>query len=158
MESQAEQVEPVLPKKGSTIFVRWKEPWESTSDLWYMYKYLNRGTKASGKHKFNPWMNVEDSKTGERLGFWHSDVEWMYGNHSLAPESIHNYVKLDDQLPVNPKLIAEEDISHAYVTFIPRKYWNHPFVREAKEAEIRNFQKFNTYTWVRHTPHIGSRR
>ena len=33
--------------------------------------------------------------------------------------------------------------------FVPRKYWNYPFVRHSKEKKLKNFQKFMVYKVVK---------
>ena len=70
---------------------------------------------------------------------------------ALAPVDIRNYVNYDDQIPVDAKMITgpDDDIDKAYVVFIPQKYWNYPCVKEAKERELKNFDKFMVYKIVK---------
>ena len=85
----------------------------------------------------------------EKVGFWENDIDWLYGTSDLAPVSIKTFVTYDDQIPVDAKMLTDDKIGEAYVTFIPQKYWNYPFVKEAKERELANFDKFMVYKVVK---------
>ena len=113
------------------------------------FKWIQNGWRE----QVDPWMNIEDEH-GNQVGVKYSTIDWLYGNHAAAPETILNYItaEVDQEIPEDHegigKIISEEKCNNSYVTFIPRKYWNMPFVREAKEKEIRNFQKYMVYTEV----------
>ena len=58
----------------------------------------------------------------EKVGFWENDIDWLYGTSDLAPVSIKTFVTYDDQIPVDAKMLTDDKIGEAYVTFIPQKY------------------------------------
>ena len=76
----------MIPRKDAMIFARNKG-----SDLWYLYRYLGKGTKNTKASLKNPWFNVQ-AEDGSKVGFWENQVDWMYGTSDLAPVSIDNYV------------------------------------------------------------------
>ena len=53
----------MVPRKGENIFAKKKG-----RDLWYLYKYLGKGTKNTREGIRNPWMNVK-TVDGEEAGF-----------------------------------------------------------------------------------------
>ena len=42
-----------------------------------------------------------------------------------------------------------EKLDNTFVVFIPRDQWDKPFVKEAKEKELANFQSYGAYQEVR---------
>ena len=133
----------MVPRKGATIFARKK-----ATDLWYRYKFLGKGTKNTKEGLKNPWLNVQ-AEDGKVIGFKENDIEWLYGTSELAPVFIKTFVNYDNQIPADAKMLTDDKIGEDYVTFIPQKYWNYPFVKEAKERELANFDKFMVYKVVK---------
>ena len=46
------------------------------------------------------------------------------------------------------KAQAMEEENESYVVFIPRKDWTKPFVIEAKQKELENFQRYGAYKTI----------
>ena len=67
----------MVPKKWANIYARKKG-----RDLYYLYKFLGKGTKNTKEGLRNPWMNVQ-TMDGEEVGFRKNDV---------APRRISNRV------------------------------------------------------------------
>ena len=142
---------PELPRKGAVFFA--KIPGK---DLYQKYVCTGMGFKrTSVKQRQNPYINFrrEDGSTG---GLYLNKVEWMYGVEDRPAETIHNYVNhihdTDgfDHLTSKSKILTKLDISTAYVIFIPKDFHDYPFVVEAKEKELKNFNKFHVYEEVEH--------
>ena len=133
----------MVKRKRATIFARKKG-----TDLWYCYKFLGKGTKNTKEGLKNPWLNVQ-TEDGKEIGFRENDIDWLYGTNDSIPVSIKTFVTYDNQIPVDAKMLTDDKIGEAYVTFITQKYWNYPFVKEAKERELANFDKFMVYKVVK---------
>ena len=82
----------------------------------------------------------------------------MYGTSDLAPVPIKTFVTYDNQIPVDAKMLTDDKIGGAYVNFIPQKEWNYSFVKEAKERELVNFDKFTEENKYKLRQHIGKLR
>ena len=133
----------MVPRKGETIFATKK-----AADIWYRDKFLGKGTKNTKEGLKNPWLNVQ-TEDGKVIEFKENDIEWLYGTSDLAPVSIKTFVNHDNQIHAEAKMLTDDKIGEAYVTFIPQKYWNYPFVKEAKERELAKFEKFLVYKVVK---------
>ena len=60
--------------------------------------------------------------------------------------SVHSQIEYDDSQIENAEVTERENES--FVVFIPRKDWDKPFVVEAKEKEIANFNRYGAYKVV----------
>ena len=108
----------VIPMKGATIFARKKG-----TDLWYRYTFVGKGKKNTKENLKNPQLNVQTEK-GKGIGFKENDIEWLYGTNDSALISIKNSVEYDSQIPADANILTDDKIGEAYLTFVPRKYWN----------------------------------
>ena len=137
-----------LPRVGATIFARKKG-----EEIWHKYRYTRVGSKLSvEKNKKNPYMNFRaEDRSGK--GFFWNDIDWMYGHEKDAPQTVDNflqYVDKDEKVGEQAKVITNEYFpANVYVVFIPPKFHHYPFVIEAKEREMENFDKFAMYDIVK---------
>ena len=75
----------MVPKKWANIYARKKG-----RDLYYLYKFLGKGTKNTKEGLRNPWMNVQ-TMDGEEVGFRENDVEW---NQRISPSPYRDFYHL----------------------------------------------------------------
>ena len=84
---------------------------------------MGKGTKNTKESLKDPWLNVQ-TEEGKVIGFKENNIDWLYGTSDSAPISIKNFVEYDSQIPADAKILTDDKIGEAYVTFVPRKYWN----------------------------------
>ena len=59
-------------------------------DLWFLYKYLGKGTKNTREGMRNPWMKVK-TMDGEEVGFRENYVEWLCETGESTPVPIETF-------------------------------------------------------------------
>ena len=135
---------PKLPKKGDRISYK-----EKNGNIWYKAVVLGRTSKRNVKK--NVHFNI-DREQGGAAGIVLENYDWRIehspGNsfrYQPSP-SVHSQIEYDDSQIENAEVTERENES--FVVFIPRKDWDKPFVVEAKEKEIANFNRYGAYKVV----------
>ena len=76
---------------------------------------------------------------------WRILINTASRQYSPGP-SVHTEIQYDGEQIDKAQLNEQENEN--YVVFIPRKDWEKPFVIEAKEKELRNFESYGAYETV----------
>ena len=119
-------------------------------DLWQKYISLGLGNKKTGKYAKNPYVNYK-MEDGKVAGMFINTVEWQYGHDEPPLETIRNYINYvdpEENITAESRILSQDPTEGCYVTFIPKEFHHYPFVIEAKEKELKNFNKFLVYEEV----------
>ena len=133
----------ILPKKGDMIEYKNKD-----EEVWYKAKILERTSK--GNVSKNVHFNI-DREEGGKAGIILENFDWRIlintASRQYSPgPSVHTEILYDGE-QINKAQLHEQE-NENYVVFIPRKDWEKPFVLEAKEKELKNFESYGAYETV----------
>ena len=135
-----------LPKAGDLIEYKEKE-----GDIWFRAVIIKRTSKSNVNRRVH--YNI-DREYGGPAGIVLEDYDWkiISKSDSLAKnkfrpgQSVHSKIDYNDEQIKKAESVELENDS--YVVFIPKKDWSKPFVIEAKEKEIQNFDRYGAYKTV----------
>ena len=134
------------PKQGD-----WIEYKEKQGDTWFRATILKRTSKSTKNKRVH--YNI-DREYGGPAGIVLDEYDWrIIPNPNLKTTkkfqpgpSIHSQIEYSEKQIDNAECAELENQN--YVVFIPKKDWSKPFVVEAKNKEIQNFDRYGAYKTV----------
>ena len=133
----------LFPKRGDWILYKNKD-----EEIWHKAKIIEKTSKSSVTKNIH--YNI-DREHGGKAGIVLDHFDYKIISDPVSKTfnpspSIHNEIEYDGDSIDKAEILESENA--AYVVFIPKKDWDKPFVVEAKQKELKNFQSYGAYKEV----------